>query len=232
MERVSVILPTWNEREHILPLIEAVHKELRDSPYEILVVDDQSIDGTAQAAAQARDPAVRVLVRSEDHGYAKSIRHGIEQASGDILIIMDSDFNHDPACIPQMLGLLSGHDGVSASRFLKGGKMTPVWRGVCSGIFNLFIRGVTGGRMTDNLYGFFALRRRVLAGCPFDDIFFGFGDYGMRLLFCLQKNHAKILEFPAVCASRPVPRRNRRLVRIFCRYFVETLKLAGKGRIQ
>lgn len=232
MKNISVILPTFNERENIAFLICAIHNELRDISHEILVVDDQSPDGTAQVVMDMHDPAVRVIIRTKDHGYAKSIRCGIEQATGDILVIMDSDFNHNPRYIPYMTQMLSGYDCVSASRFLNGGQMACAWRGISSRIFNIFVRQMTGSRMTDNLYGFFGLKREVLASCSYDDIFFGFGDYGIRLLFYLQKNKAKIFEFPAVCGQRLAGRGNRRYFRTLRRYIKETLALTGKGRIQ
>ncbi|MFA5144905.1 MAG: glycosyltransferase [Candidatus Omnitrophota bacterium] len=232
MNKISVILPAFNERGNIVFLIRAIHNELGDSPHEILVVDDQSPDGTAQAVIDMRDSASRLITRDRDHGYAKSIRCGIEQAAGDILIIMDSDFNHSPRYIPQMVEMLSRYSCVSASRFLNGGQMVPAWRGISSRIFNIFVRRITGGRMTDNLYGFFGLKREALKGCPFDDIFWGFGDYAIRLLFYLQKNKVNISEFPAVCGQRLSGLSRMRYFHALCLYTKETLALAGKGRIQ
>lgn len=232
MEKISIILPTLNERENIVPLIRAIRRELANIPHEVLVVDDQSPDGTAQAVMDLKDPAVRVLVRTEDHGYAKSLLHGIENSKGDLLILMDSDFNHDPGCLPYMVKKLAEYDCVSGSRFLKGGSMTPAWRGIFSRAFNRFIRQMTGGKMTDHLFGFFGLRREALARCPSGDIFFGFGDYGMRLLFYLQKDRARIHEFPSLCGERPAGRGNRHFLKTFCRYFKETWALAGKGRLK
>ncbi len=231
MEKISVILPVFNERQNILSLIDAIERELRGLEHEIVVVDDDSTDGTAAVLLGRKDPVVCVIRRSGDRGYAASIRCGIQQAQGDTLVIMDSDFNHDPGDIKRMLDFLPGHDCVSASRFLKGGRMAPTWRGICSRIFNIFIRQATGSRLTDNLFGFFAIRRPVLAACPFDDIFFGFGDYGMRLLFYLQKNGATILECPAVCGPRRAGDGNRHYWRTFRSYFQATLALAGRGRI-
>ena len=232
MKKVSVIIPTFNERENIVPLVRAVHGELRDVPHEILVVDDQSPDGTAQVVMDLKDPGVRVFVRDHDRGYARSIREGIERSTGDLLIVMDSDFNHDPQCIPDMVRRLADYDCVSGSRFLSGGKMTPAWRGVASGIFNAFVRRMTGGKITDNLFGLFGLRRTALQGLPFDEIFQGFGDYGMRLLYYLQKNNARILEFPSVCGKRLAGRGNRNYFRTLIRYIQTVCALAGAGRIQ
>jgi dolichol-phosphate mannosyltransferase len=218
MKKISVIVPTLNELENITHLLCAVQKSLQDLPYEILVVDDQSTDGTPQAVKALGDPRVHIIVRSSDPGYAKSIRCGIENAMGDLLVIMDSDFSHDPGSIPWMLQKLSDYDCVSGSRFLKGGRMTPAWRGVASRLFNIFVCGMTGSRMTDNLFGFFAIRREALEGCPYEDIFFGFGDYGIRLLFHLQKSNMKILEFPSVCGKRLGGEGNPNLFQTFFRY--------------
>ena len=231
MKKISVIMPAFNERGNIAPLVRAIQTALQELPYEILVVDDQSPDGTAQAVWDLRDPRVRAIVRSADPGYAKSIRCGIENAAGELLIIMDSDFNHDPRSIPLMVQKLSEFDCVSGSRFLAGGRMTPAWRGGASRLFNAFVRGMTGGKMTDNLFGFFGLRREVLERCSFDEIFSGFGDYGIRLLFSLQRHKARIFEFPAICGKRLAGHGNRRLFQTFCHYTRAVGALAGQGRI-
>ena len=224
-------MPAFNERESIAPLVRAIQAALQELPYEILVVDDQSPDGTAQAVKDLKDPRVHAIVRSTEPGYAKSIRCGIENAAGELLIIMDSDFNHDPNCIPLMVQKLAEFDCVSGSRFLAGGRMIPAWRGVASRLFNAFVRGMTGGKMTDNLFGFFGLRREVLQHCSFDEIFSGFGDYGMRLLFMLQKHKARIFEFPAICGKRLAGHGNRCLFQTFRLYVRAVGALAGQGRI-
>jgi dolichol-phosphate mannosyltransferase len=94
-------LPTFNEKDNIVPLIEELRSRFRAAGhrYEILVIDDQSPDGTgsAVAAAFADDPGVRVTVRRKNPGLAYSIREGIERSTGAIVLVMDSDFNHKPA---------------------------------------------------------------------------------------------------------------------------------------
>jgi len=229
--QVSVILPTYNERENILPLINAIVNELKEYRYEILVMDDQSPDGTAQVVAEARLPAVQVFVRTKDHGYAPAILQGITYSQSKVIVIMDSDFNHDPRDLRKMVGLASGYDCVSASRFLKGGKMSPAWRGVCSRVFNWVIRHMTGSKMTDHLFGYFIINREALNKVLENNIFYGFGDYGIRLLYYLQKNKAKILELPAICGQRPTGHGSGHLLRKFFQYSKETLALAGQGKI-
>ncbi|MFC1815192.1 glycosyltransferase, partial [Thermodesulfobacteriota bacterium] len=121
--KISIILPTYNEKGNILLLIDAIHAELYDYNHEIIVVDDNSPDGTYQAVLGLNHPNVKTILRTENRGFANSIRCGIENAVGDIFVIMDSDFNHRPEYLPFMIQSLSHYDCVSASRFLYGGKM-------------------------------------------------------------------------------------------------------------
>src|SRR5262245_21534514 len=117
---LSVILPTYNERENIVDLVQAIHAALkrenggRSWRYEVLVVADNRPDGTADAVRRSfclgennqiedKQCAVRLVVRTQDRGLAKSIREGLTRAVGQTLVVMDTDFNHDPAMIPQMV---------------------------------------------------------------------------------------------------------------------------------
>ena len=226
--KVVIVMPAYNAAQTLKGTFEEIPPTFRKN---IILVDDQSSDGTAQIVQDVSDPLVRVIIRRDNHGYAKSIRCGLEHATGTKCVIVDSDFNHAPAEMPGMLRMLENYDFVSASRFLKGGKMTPMWRGISSRTFDTFIRLATGSRLTDNLYGFFAFKQRALESCSQDDIFFGFGDYSMRFLFYLQKNKVKIWEVPSVCGPRFKGQGNKKLFRTFCRYFIQTLMLSGKGRI-
>jgi dolichol-phosphate mannosyltransferase len=104
--KTSIVLPTYNEKENIIELIGAIFKALAgQTDYEVVVVDDNSPDGTATAVTDhfANDSRVKLFVRTEERGLATAIRHGAEHASGNILVFMDTDFNHDPAILPQMI---------------------------------------------------------------------------------------------------------------------------------
>src|SRR5262245_6395502 len=107
MKFISVILPTYNERENIVPLIACIHRLLGSYPHEIIVVDDQSPDGTHDAVCQLKDPQVKAILRKRDPGLAPAIRRGLEEAQGDIFLIMDSDFDHDPEYIPFMVNKIA-----------------------------------------------------------------------------------------------------------------------------
>jgi dolichol-phosphate mannosyltransferase len=153
----------------------------------------------------------------------------LENASGNILVVMDSDFNHRPSYLPFMIQSLSHYDCVSASRFIYGGAMFPRSRHFLSWIFNIFVRILTKGQITDNLYGFFVIKKDSLIKLNFDDIFWGYGDYYIRLLYFLQKNKAEILQVPAQNGRRLSGQANTAFLRVFFQYSIETIKLAWRN---
>jgi len=230
--QVSIILPTYNEKDNIVSLIETIHDELRNYNHEIIVVDDNSLDGTYQAVVGLNRHCVKAILRSEKPGLANSIRCGLENAKGSILVIMDSDFNHQPKYLPFMINALAHYECVSGSRFIYGGKMHNELRHMLSWIFNIFVRLMTGGLITDNLYGFLAIKRKVIERCNYDDIFWGYGDYCIRLMYCLQKHKVRILQIPVVNGLRTKGEANTKFFKVFCQYFKEVIKLAYRIRIK
>lgn len=213
---ISIILPTYNERDNICDLIDAIDRELGPLAwaFEVLVMDDNSPDDTAQVVAQQyalnladanatgitghSNGVVHVHVRMQEKGLAKAIRAGLECAQGRTLVVMDTDFNHDPAMIPQMVELLNYYDLVIGSRFVMRGGMEDKWRYRASLIYNFFLRVLFMTQIQDNLSGFFAVRReRFFQLAPlFDAIFYGYGDYFIRLLYVAWRKNWKILEVP------------------------------------
>lgn len=207
MTDVSIVLPTYNERDNICDLIAAIDQALTPSglAWEVLVVDDSSPDGTAAAVAERYALAgkgaggpVKLHVRTADKGLAKAIRYGLEQAAGRVLVVMDTDFNHDPALIPQMVDLLRYYELVIGSRFVMRGGMEDTARYRMSLLYNVFIRLLFHTQIQDNLSGFFAVRRETLFQLQpkFDRIFYGYGDYFIRLLLLVWRSDWKILEVP------------------------------------
>ena len=208
----SIILPTYNERENIGDLIEAICAAMQGEQgcrFEILVMDDNSPDGTANEVrrrfalhgddtVQPGEATIRLCVRQRDKGLARSILDGLQRANGRTLVVMDTDFNHDPAMIPQMMDLLRYYDLVIGSRFVMRGGMEDVTRYRLSLLYNLFIRPLFQTHIQDNLSGFFAVRReRLLQLQPnFNRIFYGYGDYFIRLLLAAWRAEWKILEIP------------------------------------
>lgn len=199
---VSVILPTWNEKDSILSLISEIHEVLLEFDHEIIVVDDNSPDGTFDLAMTYSAPYIKAVLHSKDRSLAGSIAEGIRLTTKDKVIIMDSDFNHQPQYIPQMLRLLQPDCVVSASRFLPGGGMRPYWRYLSSHILNLYAGKMLKTKVTDHFYGFFAANRQMICSLPMEHIFFGYGEYSIRLLYELTIRNISILEFPAQNGQR------------------------------
>ncbi len=233
--KASIILPTYTERDNIVDLIEAIrsHLEPEGFRYEVVVVDDNSPDGTADVVRERYGdaPWVRLFVRTEERGLATAIRHGIERSDGDIIVVMDTDFNHDPAVIPQMIKFLEFYDLIIGSRFVMGGGMEDHFRYFSSFLYsNLFIRTLFRTQIQDNLSGFFSIYRHKLYELgDFDRIFYGYGDYFIRLLILAWRKRFRMLEVPVFYNIRRHGQSKTGFLRIFVDYTLAVLKLRLLG---
>ena len=166
---ISIIIPTYNERENIIPLVERIDQALSNYDYEILFVDDSSRDGTAELAiALSPKYPVKVMVRWNKRGLASAVVDGLKQATGQIVGVMDADLQHPPEVIPDLLrAIKDGADIAVASRYIKGGG--------CQG-WGLTRRIISKGaivlahlllpstrRVRDPMSGFFMFNRQVVA---------------------------------------------------------------------
>lgn len=227
--KISVILPTYNEAGNILELVSAVEERLCSEAFdfELVVVDDNSPDGTAAIVANRyqNSPFVRLLVRHGERGLASAIKHGILSSSGDIIVVMDTDFNHDPKMIPQMVKFLEYYDIVIGSRFTMGGGMEDVRRYIMSFLYNAFIRVVLRTQVQDNLSGFFSIRREALLKMDLDAVFRGYGEYFIRLLFAAWRLGFTMLEVPVFYQRRRHGDSKSRFLNMFINYTIAVLKL-------
>lgn len=230
--KASIILPTYNERENITELIAVIHQNLQtaDFTYELVVVDDNSPDGTADIVRQTCGHDLRVVlhVRTEGRGLATAIRYGIERASGDVIVCMDTDFNHDPAMILQMVKFLEFYDIVIGSRFVMRGGMEDRFRQFSSLLYNYSIRLLFRTPVHENLSGFFAMYRDKLVSMPLDDIFYGYGDYFIRLIIVAWKRRYKMLEVPVFYRLRMHGHSKTQFVATFNQYTRALLVLRFK----
>lgn len=204
---ISVILPTYNEKGNIPKLTEKLAEALRKDgrAFELLVIDDNSPDGTADAVRETAKavPEIRLIVRTGEKGLASAVRRGIEESKGDILVLMDTDFNHDPFDVPKLLAGMETCDIVVGSRYLKGGLMEYSWlRHYLSWFFNLFVRVMLGLKTTDNLSGFMAVKREVFTGMNLDEIFQGFGEFHIPFIWLAHRKNLKISEIPVIYQDR------------------------------
>lgn len=227
---VSVILPTYNEKESILLLVREILEILsRESPdHEVIIVDDNSPDNTFQLVKKEfiDNPHVVPLLRTTEKGLASAILHGIRHASGDTLVVMDTDFNHPPNLIPLLVKITEYFDIAVGSRYVIGGGMeTSRLRYLGSKLFNKFIHYSLGVKTTDNLSGFFAFKKSILIGINPEAIFYGYGDYFIRFLYVMQKQKRFILEIPVIYKDRKGGLSKTNLKKELLRYSSTVLKI-------
>jgi dolichol-phosphate mannosyltransferase len=204
---VSVVLPTYNEIANIAPLVGEILERTQAAgiPVQVVVVDDDSPDGTVAALRQAfpDDPRLKIIVRQGERGLATALWRGIQEADHPVVATMDSDFNHHPRDLVKVLTALPGHDLVIGSRYVPGGGMnTSRLRFRCSQAFNLLVRLALGVGTRDNLSGFLAMTKTTWQSFDPEDIFHGYGDYAIRLLFRAHQRGLDIVEVPVVYENR------------------------------
>ena len=230
--KTSIILPTYKERDNIVELVQTIHRHLEPQGfnYEVVIVDDNSPDGTADAvrAAFGDDPRIHLHVRTGERGLATALRYGAEHCDGEVLVFMDTDFNHDPAMIPQLIKFLEYYDVVVGSRFVMRGGMEDRARYLFSFIYNLGLRFLFGTRVWDNLSGFFAIYRDKLLELDLDQIFYGYGDYFVRLLMVGWRRGWHMLEIPVFYRLRMHGHSKTQFLSIFTQYTAAIHKLRAK----
>lgn len=167
MERpdISLIIPTLNEADNLAPLAERIAAALNGRAYEMILVDDKSRDNTPQVCeALSKTYPIRLIVREvPKDGLGGAVLHGIAQARGDALVVMDADLQHPPEKLPELLAPLDRNeaDFVLGSRHVPGGSVGETWglfRKINSDIATALARPFAG-RVTDPMSGFFALKR-------------------------------------------------------------------------
>jgi len=205
--KVSVILPTYNEAENIKILIPQIYEALNGMSYEIIVVDDNSPDGTASVAKKlSKLYNVKVIVRKNKKGLATAVVDGIKHSVGDIIVVMDADMQHSPQDLIKILEkvLSDEYDIVVGTRYAYGGNaegLNGIKRSLVSKcatlLAKMFIPEVRG--LTDPMSGFFAFKRCVVA-----DVLNNLNPLGYKIfLEILVKGHwSKICEVPIVLHKR------------------------------
>ena len=204
--RTLVVIPTYNERESISELLREVR---RVTDAHVLVVDDSSPDGTAEAVAAVRavDPAVHLLVRPQRLGLASAYLAGFDHAARegyDVVFEMDADLSHQPRYLPVFLNRIREADLVRGSRYVPGGGITdwsPLRRLISRG-GNLYARAVLGSGLHDLTGGFkcfrvAALRRFDLSAITSDGYCFQ-----IELSYLFEKNDFRVAEIPIVFEER------------------------------
>jgi len=173
-----VVVPTYNERENITNLVEAIRN--LPFPVHVLIVDDNSPDGTgdiAEELSRTYPGEVFVFRRPGKEGlgraYVAAFQYVLKNFSHEFIIQMDSDFSHDPTFLPQFLKAIENADLVIGSRYLTGVNVVN-WdfkRLLLSKFASIYVRMITGMPFSDLTGGFKCWRRAALAALPYDRIF-------------------------------------------------------------
>ena len=210
LKRALVIVPTYNERENLPRLVPSILS--RDERLEILVVDDNSPDGTGELADEiaAGERRVHVLHRQLKEGLGKAylagFRWGIERGY-DALFEMDADFSHDPGHLPQFLEAIENYDVVLGSRYLHG-RVTvvnwPIGRLLLSYFANVYARKVTGLPIADATGGYKCFRRQVLESIPLDRVESNGYAFQIEMSFRAWKKGFRLGEIPIMFVDRDV----------------------------
>jgi dolichol-phosphate mannosyltransferase len=212
----SVVLPTYNEREVIVGVVGEILQAVGD--VEVLIVDDDSPDGTSDAVAQAfaGDARVRVLRRIGRRGLASAIDEGITESKGGVVVWMDADGSMPADVIPRLVAATAGADVAVASRYVAGGRdaRDSVARILASRAINAFGTLCLGGPVRDWTSGFVAARRAALQQVPIRANHV-YGDYCIDFLHRACRRGLRVVEVPYSCVERragttktsPSPRR-------------------------
>ncbi len=200
---LSLVIPTYNEAASIAPLVERINGALSKFNYEIVFVDDDSGDGTAEIASKlsARYP-IKVIVRKGKRGLATAVVDGLKQADGSVVAVMDADLQHPPEVIPDLLKEAeNGADVVIASRYVRGGECQnwSLARAVISrgAIFLAHLLLPLTRRVSDPVSGFFLFRKSVVAGAGLRP-----AGYKILLEILIEGKYRKVTEVPYTFHSR------------------------------
>jgi len=193
---VSVVVPTYNERDTLPELVQALHRALGEG-YEVVVVDDSSPDGTADLARElARSYPVRVVQRPGKHGLGSAVLEGARAASGSVVVVMDADLSHPPDAVPRLVETVrSGADVAVGSRYAPGGgiRAWPLHRRLMSRVAVVLARWWLREKVQDPVSGFFAVRRELLL----DPHLHGLG-YKILLEVLRRNRGRRVVEVPYV----------------------------------
>ena len=229
--KTVVMIPTYNEKDNILPLIDRINNMGIDN-LEILVVDDNSPDGTWCIVEEKikNTPNLRLLNRGRRRGRGFAGIDGFRRAlamGADFVIEMDGDFSHDPSYIPDFLEAAKDSDLVIGSRFVPGGsnRRQSAARNLVTKFARLYLRAILGFRMKDPTSGYRCFRKETLrkieletlkSACPFI--------VTETLHRCL-RNNLKVVEIPITFNDRAAGESKLGSGRLYIKYLFKALKL-------
>ena len=202
-----VIVPTYNERENLPPL--AARLLQLSAPVDLLVVDDNSPDGTGQIADDlaARHPSIHVLHRSEKNGLGRAYCAGFAWAlekGYEFILEMDGDFSHNPDDIPRFLAAAAEADLVLGSRYANGIRVInwPLGRLLLSMGAGIYVRAITGMPFSDPTGGFKCFRRAALQSLDLDNVRSNGYSFQVELSHKIWRQGMRVAEVPIIFTDR------------------------------
>ena len=203
----AVVIATYNERENLSGLVSAI---LQRDGYRVIVVDDDSPDGTGAIADQLATTfpgRISVIHRTGARGLGRSLVAGLQKAlenGADLIFQMDADFSHDPKYLPDMAAAAANADLVLGSRYLRGVSVVnwPLHRIVLSTFANRYIRLVTGLEVSDCTTGFRCWRREALARLPLEGLISDGYAFLVEQLHLARRIGCRVQEVPIIFVER------------------------------
>jgi len=227
----SIIIPTYNECENLPQLIQRITTSMSNLNHEIIIVDDNSPDGTGQLAEQLAKQygSIKVIHRPAKMGLATAILEGIKHAKGNIIVVMDADLQHPPELLPKLhQAILEGNDVAIASRYVKGGKIEEwslVRKIISKGAIMLAYTLLPQTRkIKDPISGYFAFKKEILQNVDLSPI-----GYKILLEIIVKAKPKKIIEIPYTFKPR-TKGRSKLSKKEMLHYIKHLIKLAYEGR--
>jgi dolichol-phosphate mannosyltransferase len=217
--KAIVVIPTYNENKNIIKIIDKVFSVY--DGIEILVVDDNSPDGTGALVKNKMQDTNRLhlIERAGKMGLGTAYLAGFKYAlehNFDYILEMDADFSHNPEEIPNFLKYIQEYDLVLGSRYIKGVNVVnwPLKRLLLSYFANLYTRVITGMKIKDATGGFKCFRATALSQINFDEVKSNGYSFQIEMTYRLWKNGAKVKEIPITFVDRMegISKMNKKIV--------------------
>ena len=207
--QISIIVPTYNESQNILKILKSIRENIpKEISTQTIVVDDNSPDGTGKIVddyifgiKKIAENTIDVIHRKTKNGLSSAILNGIQNAKGDTIVVMDSDFSHPPQIIPKMIEAFKQYqcDIVVASRYITGGNIRgwTVKRKLMSKIATVIAKKGLGVKTKDPMSGFFAFKKNIINELNFDAL-----GYKLLLEILVKTKDINIKEIPYTFENR------------------------------
>lgn len=223
----SVILPVFNELENLKILLPEISKRLDGKIFEIIIVDDNSPDGTKEYFKQTPANIKYINRENKEPSLGASVGDGILNSSYVNIILMDSDLSHRAEFLADLIIQKEKNniDLICCSRFLDKKPDSFSLRFYCSKVYCLILKPFLGIQTNDGLSGFFLLDKNKINNANFKKIFYGYGDYYFRLLFYLKKIKVEYKVIGFQWQDRSIGKSKTKFISTFFNYTYEAIKL-------